>query len=94
MAGLLNINHLQQLENLQKYNLLSNLNTYKGSEKELFLIIKVLEELNKEKKRIQKIPSVNLPKLEIEKILANIQQKITDLKDPRLSQILRRNGQT
>ncbi|MCE8163344.1 MAG: hypothetical protein I3273_03355 [Candidatus Moeniiplasma glomeromycotorum] len=73
-------------------NLLDNLNTYKGNEKELFSIIKVLEELNKEKKRIQKTPSVNLPKLEIEKILLNVHQKITNLKDPRLNQILRRNG--
>jgi hypothetical protein len=27
LTGLLNINHLQQLENLQKYNLLINLET-------------------------------------------------------------------
>ena len=75
-------------------NLLDNLNTYKGNEKELFSIIKVLEELNKEKKRIQKISPVNLPKLDIEKILLSIQQKITNSKDSRLSQILRRNGHT
>ncbi|KLL02436.1 MAG: DNA polymerase III, alpha subunit PolC-type [Mycoplasmataceae bacterium RC_NB112A] len=73
-------------------NLLNNLNTYKGNEKELFSLIKVLEELNKEKKRIQKIQTVNLPKLEIEKVLLDIQQKINNLKDTRLSQTLRRNG--
>ena len=36
-------------------NLLNNLTSYKNSEKELFSIIKVLEELNKEKKRLQKV---------------------------------------
>src|SRR6185369_11996447 len=35
-------------------NLLSNLANYKSNEKELLSIIKVFEELNKEKKRLQK----------------------------------------
>jgi hypothetical protein len=36
-------------------NLVGSLSSYKSSEKELLSIIKVLEELNKEKKRLQKI---------------------------------------
>jgi hypothetical protein len=36
-------------------SLFDSLSTYKSSEKELFSIIKVLDDLNKEKKRLQKI---------------------------------------
>jgi transcriptional regulator NrdR family protein len=51
----------------------------KNSEKELLSIIKVFEELNKEKKRLEKSNSNQkntLEKMNIDKILVDIQNKI------------------
>ena len=79
-------------------DLLSNLTVYKNSEKELFSIIKVLEELNKERKRMQKTIDGRknfrevLEKIDIEKILENIQEKINISGDKRLVESLRKNG--
>jgi hypothetical protein len=43
-----------EIINFRLENLLNSISVYKSSEKELFSIIKVFEELNKEKKRMQK----------------------------------------
>src|SRR4051812_13293274 len=71
-------------------NLLSSLNVYKSSEKELLSIIKVLEELNKEKKRLQKITDEvkisreSWEKMDIEKALQTVREKITNSGDQKL----------
>jgi len=81
-------------------DLLSNLTVYKNSEKELFSVIKVLEELNKERKRMQKTVEGRknfrgvLEKIDIEKILENIQEKINISGDKRLVESLRKNGKS
>ncbi|RHZ35175.1 hypothetical protein [endosymbiont GvMRE of Glomus versiforme] len=79
-------------------NLLSTLANYKNSEKELLSIIKVFEELNKEKKRIQRITKGKavsqsvLEKMNIEKVLESIQEKINNSGDKKLIDSLRKNG--
>ena len=81
-------------------SLLSNLANYKNSEKELLSIIKVFEELNKEKKRMQKVVAGKgnseaiWKKMDIEKILISIQKKINESGDKKLIESLRKNGKT
>ncbi|CAG8732090.1 3148_t:CDS:2, partial [Ambispora leptoticha] len=75
-------------------NLLGSLTNYKNSEKELLSIIKVFEELNKEKKRMEKttngkkIPGSALEKMDIDKILASIQEKINNSGDQKLIEMV------
>src|ERR1700748_3032788 len=85
--------------NFHLENLLSSLSSYKSNEKELLSIIKVLEELSKDKRRMQKIISEEkknsqgvLAKLDIEKIIINIEEKITNSEHKKLSELLRKNG--
>jgi len=79
-------------------NLVRNLNNYKNSEKELLSIIKVFEELNKEKRRMEKttkgkkISGGALEKMNIDKILESIQEKINNSGDKNLIDNLRKNG--
>ncbi|CAG8687736.1 6002_t:CDS:2 [Cetraspora pellucida] len=74
--------------------LLGSLSSYKNSEKELLSIIKVFEELNKEKKRMEKTardPKISggiLAKMDIDNILANIQEKINNSGDKKLIEIV------
>ena len=82
-------------------SLLGSLSNYKNSEKELLSIIKVFEELNKEKKRMEKVTKTqkkfsegSLEKLNIDKILASIQEKINNSGDKKLIESLRKNGKT
>ena len=81
-------------------NLLGSLNNYKNSEKELLSIIKVFEELNKEKRRMGKLTkgqkdSENaLEKMDLDKILAEVQKKVNDSGDKKLIDSLRKNGKT
>src|ERR1700731_2746137 len=81
-------------------NLLSTLANYKNSEKELLSIIKVFEELNKEKRRMEKtvkggkISENGLEKMDIEKLLASIREKINNSGDKELIESLRKNGRT
>jgi hypothetical protein len=81
-------------------SLLGSLANYKNSEKELLSIIKVFEELNKEKRRMeklsksQKISGSALEKMDIDKILANIQEKINNSGDKKLVDSFRKNGKT
>jgi len=78
--------------------LLGNLTNYKNSEKELLSIIKVFEELNKEKRRLErttkgkKIPGSALEKMNIDKILETIQEKISSSGDEELKKNLHKNG--
>ncbi|CAI2162203.1 12441_t:CDS:2 [Funneliformis geosporum] len=70
--------------NFRLENLLSNISVYKSNEKELFSIIKVFEELNKEGKRMQKTIGKNKSfweaweRMNIEKVLAKIYEKINN----------------
>jgi DNA polymerase III alpha subunit (gram-positive type) len=81
-------------------SLLGSLANYKNSEKELLSIVKVFEELNKEKRRLEKtvkgkkILGSALGKMNIDKILENIQEKINNLGDEKLIESLRKNGKT
>ena len=74
-------------------NLLGSLNNYKNSEKELLSIIKVFEELNKEKRRMEKLVkgqknSENaLVKMDINKILEGVQEKINNSIQPVITEI-------
>jgi DNA polymerase III alpha subunit (gram-positive type) len=80
--------------------LLQSLNSYKNSEKELLSIIKVFEELNKEKRRMEKLTKGQksleniLEKIDINKILANVREKINNSGDKKLIESLRKNGKT
>ena len=80
--------------------LLGSLTNYKNSEKELLSIIKVFEELNKEKRRLEKtvkgkkILGSALEKMDIDKILESIQEKINNSEDKNLIENLRKNGRT
>ena len=83
--------------NFRLMNLLNSSTTssYKNNEKELLSIIKVLEELNKEKKRIQRINSLQntLGKIDVEEILGSIQKEINNSADKeRLKDSLKKNG--
>jgi len=87
--------------NFRLSNLLNSSTTsnYKNNERELLSIIKVLEELNKEKKRAQKMSEekstlqVILRKIDIEEILGNIQKEINNSADKeRLKESLKKNG--
>ena len=84
--------------NFRLDNLVNSLASYKSSEKELLSIIKVLEELNKEKKRLQKIVEEekmsreNWEKMDFEKVLEDIRKKINDSGDKKLIENLRKNG--
>ncbi|MEG7978840.1 MAG: hypothetical protein NY202_02870 [Mollicutes bacterium UO1] len=80
-------------------NLLSTLTNYKNSEKELLSIIKVFEELNKEKRRMEKTMNGKkagkaLEKMDIDKVLDNVQEKINNLGDKELIDSVRKNGRT
>lgn len=81
-------------------NLLGSLTNYKNSEKELLSIVKVLKELDKEKKRLQKIieeekfSRENWQKTDLEKILQDIQEKVTAIGDQKLITNFRKNGQS
>lgn len=81
-------------------SLLSSLENYKNSEKELLSIIKVFEELNKEKKRTKKIivgkeASEEIrEKMDIEKTLVSIQKKINDSGNHKLVENLQKNGKS
>jgi len=81
-------------------NLLGSLTNYKNSEKELLSIIKVFEELNKEKRRMeklvkgQKISENALEKMDIDQILVSTQEKINNSGDKKLIESLRKNGKT
>ena len=83
--------------NFRLMNLLNSSTTssYKNNEKELLSIIKVLEELNKEKKRIQRTNSLQntLGKIDVEEILGSIQKEINNSADKeRLKDSLKKNG--
>jgi hypothetical protein len=83
--------------NFRLMNLLNSSTTssYKNNEKELLSIIKVLEELNKEKKRIQRTNSSQntLGKIDVEEILEDIQKEINNSADKeRLKDSLKKNG--
>jgi hypothetical protein len=83
--------------NFRLMNLLSSSTTssYKNNEKELLSIIKVLEELNKEKKRIKRTNSLQntLRRIDIEEILESIQKEINNFADKeRLKDSLKKNG--
>jgi hypothetical protein len=86
--------------NFRLDNLINSLTSYKSSEKELLSIIKVLEELNKEKKRLQKVVEEekmsreNWEKMDFEKVLEDIRKKINDSGDKKLIETLRRNGRS
>ncbi|CAI2162913.1 16645_t:CDS:2 [Funneliformis geosporum] len=77
--------------------LLGSLDSYKNSEKELLSIIKVFEELNKEKRRMEKTSQSEeflgsaLKKMDIDKILASIQEKINNSGDKKLLDSFRKN---
>jgi len=78
-------------------SLLNSLTSYKSSEKELFSIIKVLEELNKEKKKLQKLvveekfSQENWKEMDIDKILQDIQKKIENYDNKKLIDNLRKS---
>ena len=83
--------------NFRLMNLLNSSTTssYKNNEKELLSIIKVLEELNKEKKRIQRTNFLQntLGKIDVEEILGSIQKEINNSGDKeRLKDSLKKNG--
>ena len=86
--------------NFRLENLLNGVSVYKSSEKELFSIIKVFEELNKEKKRMQKTIGEKKSfweaweRMNIEKVLTTIQEKINDSGNKNLIENLRKNGKT
>ena len=81
-------------------SLLGSLANYKNSEKELLSIVKVFEELNKEKRRLEKtvkgkkILGSALGRMNIDQILESIQEKINNLGDEKLIESLRKNGKT
>ena len=86
--------------NFRLEKLLESLGKAKNSEKELLSIIKVFEELNKEKRRIEKtikgkkISGSTWEKMDIDKILESIQEKINNSGDKNLIDSLRKNGRT
>jgi len=86
--------------NFRLEGLLANPLNYKNNEKELLSIIKVFEELNKEKRRLEKtvknkdFSGSALEKMNIDKILASIQEKINNSGDEGLIKSLRKNGKT
>jgi hypothetical protein len=81
-------------------NLLATLANYKNSEKELLSIIKVFEELNKEKRRMEKtlngkkFPGSALEKMNIDKVLESVQEKINNSGDKKLIDSVWKNGRT
>jgi len=81
-------------------NLLATLANYKNSEKELLSIIKVFEELNKEKRRMEKtlngkkFPGSALEKMDIDKVLENVQEKINNSGNKKLIDSVWKNGRT
>jgi hypothetical protein len=73
-------------------NLLENISLYKNYQKDLFSIIKVLEELNKEIKKNKKMfPSFD-DRLDIEKSILQIKQKISLSPDSKFREAFRKNG--
>jgi len=76
-------------------SLFNNLDNYKNSEKELLSLIKVLEELEKEKKKIEKLffdKENILKKIDIKKSLINIKEKIRNSQDKKnLEKIMIKN---
>ena len=86
--------------NFRLEGLLDNPLNYKNNEKELLSIIKVFEELSKEKRRMErttkgkKIPGSALEKMNIDKILESIREKINNSGDKNLIESLRKNGKT
>jgi len=86
--------------NFRLEGLLANPLNYKNNEKELLSIIKVFEELYKEKRRLEKtvknkdFSGSALEKMNIDKILASIQEKINNSGDENLIKSLRKNGKT
>ncbi|CAG8834971.1 12302_t:CDS:2, partial [Racocetra persica] len=78
-------------------SLLGSLSSYKNSEKELLSIIKVFEELNKEKKRMEKTTrdlksfGGTWNRMDITKILADVQEKINTSGDKKFVENLRKN---
>ncbi|CFW93026.1 DNA polymerase III PolC [endosymbiont DhMRE of Dentiscutata heterogama] len=81
-------------------SLLGSLSSYKNSEKELLSIIKVFEELNKEKKRMEKTTrdlksfGDTWNRMDITKILADVQEKINTSGGKKFVENLRKNGRT
>jgi len=86
--------------NFRLEGLLDNPLNYKNNEKELLSIIKVFEELSKEKKRLEKTAKSKefsgsaLEKMNIDKILTSIREKINNSEDKKLIESLRKNGKT
>ena len=86
--------------NFRLEGLLDNPLNYKNNEKELLSIIKVFEELSKEKRRMErttkgkKISGSALEKMNIDKILESIRGKINNSGDEKLVESLRENGKT
>jgi len=86
--------------NFRLEGLLDNPLNYKNNEKELLSIIKVFEELSKEKRRMErtakgkKISGSALEKMNIDKILESIREKINNSEDKNLIESLRKNGKT
>ena len=86
--------------NFRLEGLLDNPLNYKNNEKELLSIIKVFEELNKEKRRLEKTVKSKefsgsaLEKMDIDKILTSIREKINNSEDKKLIESLRKNGKT
>jgi hypothetical protein len=70
--------------------LLDSLDNYKNSEKELLSIIKVFKELNKEKTGIK--DSDALKKMNIDKILISVQEKINNSGNKKLIENLQKNS--
>jgi hypothetical protein len=69
-------------------SLLDNPLNYKNNEKELLSIIKVLEELEKERKK----GSERTKMTDISTLLENIKQKINNSPNEKLRESLRKNG--
>jgi DNA polymerase III alpha subunit (gram-positive type) len=69
-------------------SLLNTLNNYKNSEKELLSIIKVLEELEKEKKKIPTEKKIT----NIGGVLTNIKEKVNNSTNEKLRESLKKNG--
>jgi len=86
--------------NFRLEGLLDNPLNYKNNEKELLSIIKVFEELSKEKKRLEKtvknkkFSESALEKMDVDKILESIKEKINNSGDEDLIKSLQKNGKT
>lgn len=71
-------------------NLLKNPYNYKNNEKELLSTIKVLEELEKERKR----STISRKSSNITEVLENIKEKIAQSTNQNLQDNLRKNGKS